>query len=379
MSRKIPYSHQTIGSDDIRAVLKVLKSDWLTGGLEVEKLETALAKYCQAKYAVVCSSGTAALHLAYLALGLKKGDEVITTPLTFSATSAGFCYLGVKPVFCDIDPATLNIDPLQIESKITQKTKAIAIVDFAGLACDFDLIKKIAQKHHLPVVEDAAHALGSVYRGRKVGSLADLTCFSFHPVKTITAGEGGAVVTNNKKLTDKVRLFRSHGIVRRPRKAGWYYEIKEIGYNYRLTDFQCALALSQLKKVDRFIKQRRCLWARYNKAFEFEKEIILPCEPKGHKPAWHLYVAQFRAKNRKNIYEQLKKQGIFCQVHYIPLHLQPYYQKMFGYRKGQFPKAEKYYQRCLSLPLFPGLGASDQNRVIKSIKSIIAKQRTQRK
>jgi len=372
MSRQIPYSRQTIGPDDIKAVADVLKSDWLTQGPKIEEFEQALAKYCSAKYAVACSSGTAGLHLAYLALGLKQGDEVITTPLTFSATSASFCYLGALPVFCDIDLASLNIDPKEIEKKITKRTKAIAITDFAGNPCCLDGIKKIAKQYKLPIVEDACHALGASYKGKKVGGLVDLTVFSFHPVKSITTGEGGAILTNSKKLAYRMRLFRSHGAVKKPAKGGWYYEIKELGFNYRLTDLQAALGLSQLKKIDGFVKRRREIAKRYKVAFKGMPEIILQEEPQGNKSACHLFVVQLKTKNRRAVYERLKAKGILTQVHYIPLHLQPYYQRTFGYKKGDFPKAEKYYSRCLSLPVFPKLTDKEQQKVIKTLKEILS-------
>ncbi|MCG2690421.1 UDP-4-amino-4,6-dideoxy-N-acetyl-beta-L-altrosamine transaminase [Candidatus Parcubacteria bacterium] len=366
MSKQIPYSCQTISEDDIREVVETLKSSFLTCGPKVGEFEKALAKYASCKEAVVVSSGTAALHAAYFALGIKEGDEVITTPLTFSATAAGFCYLGAKPIFCEIDPKTLNIDPKEIEKKITKKTKAIAIVDFAGMPCDYKTIKQIAKKYKLPLIADGCHSFGGSYFQKKVGSLADLTCLSFHPVKGITTGEGGAILTNNSKLAQKMRVFRHHGAVKDPKRGGWYYEIKDLGYNYRLTDLQCALGLSQLKKLDNFIKKRREIAQRYKNAFAGLEEIVLQQEPKGIKSAYHLFVIQFATKNRKVIYEQLKAKGILTQVHYIPLNLQPAYQK-YGYKRGDFPITEKYYSRCLSLPIYPTLTNAQQAFVIKEI------------
>ncbi|MDP2950871.1 MAG: UDP-4-amino-4,6-dideoxy-N-acetyl-beta-L-altrosamine transaminase [bacterium] len=372
MPKQIPYSCQTISEDDIKEVVKVLKSPFLTCGPKVGEFEKALAKYAGCKEAVVVSSGTAALHAAYFALGLKQGDEVITTPLTFSATSAGFCYLGARPVFCEIDPNSLNIDPKEVEKKITKKTKAIAVVDFAGMPCDYRAIKKIAKKYKLPIVADACHSFGGSYFKKKIGGLADLTCLSFHPVKGMTTAEGGAILTNNSKWAEKMRVFRHHGAVKDPKRGGWYYEIKELGYNYRLTDLQCALGLSQLKKLDSFIKRRREIAQKYKNAFAGLKEIVLQTEPAGFKSAYHLFVIQLKTKNRQAIYEQLKAKGILTQVHYIPLHLQPAYQK-FGYKKGDFPIAEKYYSRCLSLPIYPTLTTTQQTYIIKTLKALTVK------
>ncbi len=368
--KQIPYSCQTISDSDIKEVVKVLKSPFLTCGPKVGEFEKALAKYVGCKEAVVVSSGTAALHAAYFALGIKEGDEVITTPLTFSATSAGFCYLGAEPVFCDILPDTLNINPKEIEKKITKKIKAIAIVDFAGMPCDLKEIKKIAKKYKLPLVEDACHSFGGEYFSKKVGNFADLTCLSFHPVKGMTTAEGGAILTNNLKLAQKMRTFRHHGAVKDPKRGGWYYEIKELGYNYRLTDLQCALGLSQLKKLDSFIKSRREIAQRYRIAFKNDPEIILQVEPDGYRSAYHLFVVQLKTKNRQVIYEALKAKGILTQVHYIPLHLQPAYQK-YGYKRGDFPITEKYYSRCLSLPIYPTLTNTQQDYIIKTLKALL--------
>lgn len=371
----IPYGKQWVDNDDIEAVVEVLKSDWLTCGPKVDEFERVIASYCNVKYAVAFSSGTSALHGAYFILGIKQGDEVITTPLTFSATSNGLVYCGGKPVFVDINPDTLNIDASKIEEKINPKTKTISIVDFAGQVCDFDAIKIIAKKHNLPIVEDAAHALGSEYRGKKVGSLADLTILSFHPVKTITCGEGGMVLTNNQEFYEKLKTFRQHGIVKKPDIAPWYYEIDNLGYNYRLTDIHCALGISQLKKIDKFIERRREIVAKYQRAFEDTPEIILIKEKSFSKAAWHIYPVQFDLTKlnitRLEIFEQLSERGIKCQVHYVLVHFIPFYQKTFGYKKGDFPMAEKYYERAITLPLFPKLTNEEVDYVIESVKEII--------
>ena len=371
MKKFIPYGHQWIDNKDIKEVVKVLKSEWITQGPKVEEFEKAVAKYCQVKYAVAVSSGTAALHAAYSIAGIGPGDEVITTPLTFSATANCIIHCGGKPVFADIQEDTLNIDPKEIEKKITKRTKAIASVDFAGHPCDYDEILKIAKKHKLLVIEDAAHALGSEYRGKKIGSFADMTILSFHPVKVITTGEGGMILINRKDFYEKLKILRHHGIIKKPEKGSWYYEIENPGYNYRLTDFQCALGISQLKKIDKFIKRRREIVAKYNKSFKNIKEIIIPKEKNYVKSAWHIYPIQVQGIDRREIFEQLQKQGIGVQVHYLPLHLQPFFQKKFGYKAGDFPKAEKYYQRAITLPLFPKMTNGEVNRVISTVKKVI--------
>ncbi|MBU2540204.1 UDP-4-amino-4,6-dideoxy-N-acetyl-beta-L-altrosamine transaminase [Patescibacteria group bacterium] len=367
----ISYGHQSIDDNDIKEVVKVLKSDLLTQGPKVEEFEKAVARYCGAKYGVAVSSGTAALHLAYIVAGIKSGDEIITTPLTFAATANMLAVLGAKPVFIDIKSDTLNINPDLIEEKITKKTKAIVTVDFAGHPCDYDEILKIAKKHNLLVIEDACHALGAKYKGKKVGSFADMTILSFHPVKHITTGEGGMILTDNKDFYKKLKTLRHHGIVKKPEKGGWYYEIENPGYNYRITDFQCALGLSQLKKINRFIKRRREIVVIYNRAFKNIKEIITPTEKDYVKSSWHIYPIQLRWIDKRKTFDALQKQGIGVQVHYMPLHLHPFYQKKFRYKNGDFPVAEKYYGKEITLPLFPSLAEKDIKKVIKEIKKII--------
>jgi UDP-4-amino-4,6-dideoxy-N-acetyl-beta-L-altrosamine transaminase len=375
MKKTIPYGHQWINEKDIKEVVKVLKSDWITQGPKVEEFEKAIAKYCRVKYAVAVSSGTAALHAAYAVAGIAPGDEVITTPLTFAATAYAVSHLGGKPVFVDVQEDTLNIDPTKIEEKINKKTKAVAPVDFRGHPCDYDGIIKIAKKHKLLIIEDAAHSLGSEYKGKRIGSFADFTILSFHPVKAITTGEGGMILTNRKDFYEKLKIFRHHGIIKKPEKGGWYYEIENPGYNYRLTDFQCALGLSQLKKINKFIKKRREIVEKYNDAFKDIEEIITPTERNYVKSAWHIYVIQLCLEklkvDRKKMFEELQKEGLGVQVHYLPLHLQPLYRKKFGYKKGDFPVAEIYYQRAITLPLFPKMTGREVNKVIKSVKKVI--------
>lgn len=373
----IPYGSQWIGPEDIKAVSDVLKTALITQGPQIEEFEKALARYCGAKYAVAVSSGTAALHLAYLSAGIGRRDEVITTPLTFAATANTIYFCGAKPVLADIDPKTLNIEPKEIENKLTKRTRVIAPVDFAGLPCDYDEIKCLAKKHNLLVIEDACHALGAEYKGKRVGSLSDMTVLSFHPVKAITTGEGGMVLTNNRMFYEKMRIFRHHGIVKKPEKGGWYYDIAKPGYNYRITSFQCALGLSQLKKLDKFVARRREIVEMYNKAFSDIDEIIIPPEPDYAKSAWHIYPVQFKLEKlkagRKGLFDEFREQGIGVQVHYTPVHLLSFYRKEFGYKAGDYPSAENYSKRALTLPLFPKMTNGQAQRVIRVTKRIIEK------
>lgn len=371
----IPYGKQHIDNKDISEIVKILKSDWLTQGPKIKEFEKAVAKYCDAKYAVVVSSGTAALHAAYSVAGMGFGDEVIISSLNFAAASNIIAIIGGKPVFVDIQKDTLNMEFKNLEKKITRKTKAIIPVDFAGHPCDLDEIMRIAKKHNLLVIEDAAHALGSEYRGRKIGSIADMTIFSFHPVKLITTGEGGMILTNNRKFYNKLKKFRHHGIVKKPNKGGWYYEIEEPGLNIRITDMQCALGLNQFRKLEKFIKKRREIVAEYNNAFKNINGIIIPSEREYVKSSYHLYIIQLDLNiiktSRKKIFEELQKRNIGVQVHYVPLHLQPFYRKKFGYKKGDFPIIENYYKGAITLPLFPKMTDVQIEKVIKTVKEII--------
>ena len=376
MKKTIPYGHQWIDEKDIKEVGLALRSDWITQGPKVEEFEEKVSKFSGAKYGVAVSSGTTALQLAYTAAGLGPRDEVITTPLTFVATSNAFVVLGAKPVFADVKEESLNIDPKEIEKKITKKTRALAVVDFAGFPCQYDEILKIAKKHNLLIIEDASHALGSIYKGKRIGSIADMTILSFHPVKTITTGEGGMVLTNNKEFYESLKVLRHHSILKKPQKGTWYYEIEEPGYNFRLTDFQAALGISQLQKLNKFIQRRREIVRKYNRAFGHIQEIITPpLEPKGVKAAWHIYVIQLVLEklkaDRKKIFEDLHKEGIMVQVHYIPLHFQPFYKKKFGFKRGDFPKTENYYERAITLPLFPKMTNKEVEKVIETVKKII--------
>ncbi|MEK7124271.1 MAG: UDP-4-amino-4,6-dideoxy-N-acetyl-beta-L-altrosamine transaminase [Patescibacteria group bacterium] len=367
----IPYSRQWIDDKDIKEVVKVLKSDWVTQGPKIEEFEKAIARYCNAKYAVAFSSGTTALYSAYRATGIKEGDEVITTPLTFVATGNTIALLGAKPVFIDVENETLNINPELIEKSITKKTKAIVTVDFAGVPCDYDKILKIAKKNKLFLIEDACHALGAEYKGRKIGNFADITIITFHPVKHITTAEGGMALTNNKNFYEKLKILRNHGIIKKPGKGKWYYEVKEPSFNFRITDIQCALGLSQLKKIDKFLKRKGEIIDKYNKAFKDINGIAIPSKIAYAKPARYIYPIQVKKENRRKIFEDLQKQGIGVQVHYMPLHLHPFYREKFGYKKGDFPMAEKYYEGAITIPLFPKMTDEQLDYVINSVKKII--------
>lgn len=370
----IPYGKQTIDQDDIQAVVDVLKSDFLTTGPKIAEFEQTVADYVGAKYAVAISNGTSALHAACFAAGIGPGDEVITTPLTFAASANCVLYCGGTPVFADVDPKTYNIDPEDIRRKITDRTKAIIAVHLAGQPCDMDAIHSIAHENGLIVIEDGAHALGSVYKGKKVGSLSDMTTFSFHPVKPITTGEGGMIVTDNEEFYKKMALFRSHGITRddsmMTRNDGpWFYQQFDLGYNYRITDIQCALGCSQMKKLDRFLARRKEIVARYNEAFADCDNIITPYQLSDTESGWHLYIVQVKNCDRRQVFEAMREKGIGVNVHYIPVYMHPYYQE-HGYENVHCANAEEIYSHIISLPLYPGLTSEQQDYVIDTLKSL---------
>lgn len=376
----LPYGKQWLEDDDIHAVLDVLKEEYITTGPTIAQFEKIIADYVGTTYAVAFSSGTAALHGACCAAGIASGDEVITSPITFVASANCILYQRGKPVFADIHPQTYNIDPQAIKAHINKKTKAIIPVDFAGQPADLEQISHIAKEHHLIVIEDAAHALGATYKGRKVGSLSDMTMFSFHPVKHITTGEGGIITTNNKDFYDSLLKFRNHGITRNPNKfcrdeGPWYYEMQFLGYNYRMTDIQAALGISQWKKLECFIERRKRYVNMYNEAFQEMKQLSIPYQSEHSDSSWHLYIIRLRLEHisvgRKEIFNALLKENIGVQVHYIPVYLQPYYQQL-GYKKDLCPQAEKLYQTIITLPLFPAMSASDVEDVIKAVKKVIA-------
>lgn len=375
----IPYGRQSIDSSDINSIIKVLKSNWLTQGSKVGEFEKDFAKFVGAKYAVGVSSGISALVSACFAAGIGKGDEVITTPYTFCATANSFVWFGANPVFVDIEANTLNIDVSKIEAVITKKTKAIITVDFAGLPCNYSEILKIAKKYNLIVIEDAAHALGSKFDEKMVGNICDMTCFSFHPVKIITTGEGGMITCNDEKYFGKLMRFRNHGISKDKRDLSkydgdWYYEMLDLGLNFRLTDIQAALGVSQLKKISVFIDRRREIVEIYNNAF-LNLPVKTPSEGKKDFAAWHLYPVRLELNrlkaDRKKIFDELRKKRLGVQVHYIPVHLQPFYMKTFGLAEGDFPVAEKAYAAEISLPLFPSMTNVEIEYVVKIFKDVI--------
>lgn len=375
----LPYGRQAIEAADIEAVVNVLRSDWLTTGPKVGEFEEAFAERVGAKYAVSFSSGTAALHGAAFAAGLGSDDEAITTPLTFAATSNCVLYQGATPVFADICQDTLNIAPEYVEQRITSKTKAILPVDYAGTPADLDAIRALAERHGLIVIEDACHALGAEYRGRKVGSMSDMTVFSFHPVKHITTGEGGMVTTNNSKFDQTLRRFRNHGIssdARQRQTAGqWQYEMVLLGFNYRLPDLVCALGLQQVQRLDSNLARRRAIAARYSAAFREMMGIVPPAEKDDTNPAWHLYPIRLRLEHlsagRAEIFRALRAENIGVNVHYIPVHMHPYYRDRFGYQGGEFPVAEDAYSRLISLPMFHGMTDQDVEDVIRGVQKVV--------
>lgn len=371
----IPYGRQSIDDDDIKAVVETLRSDFLTTGPKVHEFEQCVAEYVGAKYAVAISNGTAALHAACYAAGIGEEDEVITTPITFAASANSIIYCGGKPVFADINPITYNIDPEDIKRKITNRTKAIIAVHYTGQPCDMDAIHAIAKEYKLIVIEDAAHALGADYQGKKVGSMSDMTTFSFHPVKHITTAEGGMIMTNNKELYNRLMLFRTHGITRDPKllsrnEGPWYYEQLELGYNYRITDIQCALGISQMQKLDTFVAKRREIAKRYDEAFANIKNIIVPNQKEGCNNSYHLYVIQVKNVDRRYVFEELSAAGIGVNVHYIPVYTFPYYQKN-GYDLVRCPHAEELYKHIISIPLYPDLSTEEQQYVIDTIIKLV--------
>ena len=418
-SRSIPYARQSIDEHDVAAVCSVLRSDWLTTGPKVAEFEQAVADYVGAKHAGAVSSGTAALHAAMFALGIEPGDEVIVPAMTFAATVNCVLYQGGTPVFADVDPNTLLLDHGQVETKITPNTVAIIGVDYAGQPCEWDALREIADRHNLHLVDDGCHALGAEYKGKKVGTLADLTVFSFHPVKHIATGEGGMIVTDNPDLAERMRVFRNHGITndhrQREAKGSWFYAMEFLGYNYRITDFQCALGLSQLQKLPEFLRRRREIAARYDEALG----DILGIEPIGlrgdvqtasqganrearraggltpnscdqrYAPcsmphalcpilsshAYHLYVVRVDSDvvgtNRAALFTNLREKGIAVNVHYIPVHLHPFYKEKFNTRPGLCPNAEAVYEQIISLPMFPDMTDNDVGKVIKAVKKVM--------
>ncbi|MCD7725817.1 MAG: UDP-4-amino-4,6-dideoxy-N-acetyl-beta-L-altrosamine transaminase [Clostridiales bacterium] len=376
---KIFYGHQYIDDADIQAVVDVLKSDYLTCGPKITELEQKLCRVTGAKYAVVCSNGTAALHIAALAAGVGEGDEVITTPITFAASANCAFYCGATPVFADINPETYNIDPDKVREAVTPRTRAVVAVSYTGQSVEFEPLKRLCEEKHLVLIEDGAHVIGTRYQGQPNGSIADMTTFSFHPVKTVTGGEGGAVLTNDEALYRKLLLYRAHGITREEElmehepDGPWYYEQIALGYNYRMTDIQAALIISQLDKLPLFCKRRKEIVARYNEAFAKIPGIVVQREIPESDSTRHLYILRLAPERlrigRKRFFEALAAENVCCNVHYIPVYYFPYYEKL-GYRKGLCPNAEKLYEEIISLPLYYAMSDRDVESVIEAVKKI---------
>lgn len=378
---KIYYGHQYIDEADIQAVVDVMRSDYLTCGPKIAELEKKLCDVTGAKYAVVCSNGTAALHIACLAAGVSTGDEVITTPITFAASANCALYCGARPVFADINPETYNISPDSVSKCVTKKSKAVVAVDFTGQSVELDSIMEICRAHNMVLIEDGAHVIGTKYKGRANGSIADMTTLSFHPVKTVTGGEGGAVLTNSEEYYQKLVLYRAHGITREehllehPADGPWYYEQIALGYNYRMTDMQAALIISQLDKLEMFSKRRKEIVARYNEAFSKLPGIFVQKEIPESDTTRHLYILRLKPEelsiDRKRFFEALAAENVCCNVHYIPTYYFPYYEKM-GYKKGICPNAEKLYEEIISLPLYYAMTDEDVESVIAAVSKIAA-------
>lgn len=377
----IGYGRQYIDEDDIAAVVETLKSPALTCGPKIPELEKKLCEVTGAKFAVAVSNGTAALHIAAMAAGIQEGDEVIVSPITFAASANCVLYCGATPVFADIRPDTYNIDPASIREKITEKTKAVVAVDFTGQAVELEEIRQICKEHNLWLIEDAAHSIGTLYKGQTVGSIADMTTFSFHPVKTVTSGEGGAVTTNDEELYRKLCWYRAHGITRNqeemvhPTDAGWYYEQVELGYNYRMTDIQAALLISQLKKLPAFSARRKEIVKKYDEVFGEMPEILVQREIPESDTTRHLYIIRLNTEllncDRREFFDALREENIGTQVHYIPVYWHSYYEKL-GYEKGLCPNAEKLYSEILSIPLYYSLTDADVEDVIEAVKKLVA-------
>lgn len=372
MRNLIPYGRHSIDNDDLKAVEEVLRSDFLTTGPKVAEFEKALSSYIGAKHCIAVNSGTSALDIAVGALELPAGSEIITTPFTFVASSNCILYNNCKPVFADIDPRTYNIDPDQIRKKITNKTKAIIYVDYAGQPCDIDEIQEIAEEKDLYLIEDASHALGAEYQGKKIGSFADMTVFSFHPVKHITTGEGGAVATENEEFHSRMKLLRNHGIDKAAgERTGYLYDMKVLGRNYRITDLQCALGISQLRKIERFLKRREKIAKMYNEGLGKAEGIVIPYVQPRVRHAWHLYTILLgKKKDRDRFFRGMKKKGIGVNVHYIPVYKFTYY-KQFGISPKDFPNTEDVYSRIITLPMFAGMSDEDVKKVIAATKEVV--------
>ncbi len=375
----LPYGRHEIDDDDVAAVSRVLRSDWLTGGPMVAEFEAAFARLTGAGHAVAVSNGTAALHAAMFALGIGPGDEVIVPPMTFAASANAVVYQGGAPVFADVDPGTLLIDPAQAAAAITPRTRAIVAVDYAGQPCDYDALRSVIGDRPIAIVADACHSVGGRDRGRPVGTLADLSAFSLHPVKHVTTGEGGVVTTADATMAERMRTFRNHGITtdhrQRSEQSSWIYEIVELGYNYRLTDIQCALGLSQLSKLPARIERRQAIAREYDRAFAALAEVSPLVLRTDVSHAYHLYVVRIDiealACDRATVFSALRREGIGVNVHYIPVHLHPFYRQRFGCGPGLCPVAEAAYEQLITLPMFPGMHARDVHDVVEAVTKVV--------
>jgi len=377
MRHNIPYGHQVIDQQDIDAVTRVLDSEWLTTGPMVSLFEQKLSGFVGARYGVAVSSGTAALHCAMYAIGLVPGDEVIVPTMTFAATANAVVFQGGIPVFADVETSTMLIDIEHAASLIGPKTKAIISVDYAGQPCHYDHLRALADKHGLIIIADACHALGAEYQNHRVGSLADITIFSFHPVKHITTGEGGMAVTDNEVFARRLRLFRNHGITtdfrEREQQGSWYYEMVDLGYNYRMSDIQCALGVSQLHRLPDFLLRRNVIANLYGEEFSACNDIVPLTLHSKSQHAWHLYVVRLTGEgtSRSLAYQFMKSEGIGVNVHYIPVHLHPYYSQRFCTTTGLCPRAEEAYRHILSLPIWPGMSDADVAVVINALQRAV--------
>lgn len=377
----VPFHRAAVGEEEVQAVAEVIRSGWLTMGPKTIEFEKQFASYIGARHAIAVCSGTAALHLSLEAIGLNAGDDVLIPATTFTATGEVVKYFGARPVLVDIEPSTMNIDVRDAAARVTPHTRAIIPVHLGGLPCDMDEIQSLARRHKLHVIEDAAHALPSEYRGSRIGSVSELTAFSFYATKTLTTGEGGMITTDNDEHAARLRLMRLHGIAgdawkRYGKNGSWYYEVVEAGYKYNLTDLQSALGLVQLKKCDTSTAARRRIAATYSDAFQNIPEIEIPAVRADRESSWHLYVLRLNLDQlsieRNTFVDQLRERGIGCSVHFIPLNLHPFYQRAYGYGAGDCPMAEAEFQRCFSLPIYPEMSDSIVAQVIDAVSEVAA-------
>lgn len=374
----LPYGRQWLDDEDVEAVVRALRSDWLTTGPRVPEFERAFAEAAGTAEAVAVCNGTAALHAAMHALGIGPGDEVVVPSMTFAASSNCVVYQGGTPVFADVDPETLLIDPASVEARITPRTRAVVAVDYAGQPCDYGALRALAERHGLALVDDASHSVGGSDRGRPVGSLADLSTFSFHPVKHLTTGEGGMITTDDAELAGRMRVFRNHGITsdhrQRAEQGGFFYEMVELGYNYRITDFQCALGLSQLRRLPEFVRRRQEVAARYDAAFAGIPAVLPLAVREGVSHAYHLYPVLLDldrlSADRATVFAALRAEGIGVNVHYVPVHLHPFYRERFGTGPGTCPVAEAAYERLVTLPMFPRMSDGDVDDVVAAVAKV---------